>query len=179
MLIVLFLLAGVLVIVLPRIVIGEDLSSTGRKFIGIFRTLQGMAATGQKPVKLYLDLDHGTYWPMVIEGKEEKVPRDARWDTPQSLPDTIRFSEITVRQAKRVSGRAEVSFFPNGRIDQTTVYFIDGRNNLLTLAVDSLTGNIRTSDERIEQVRGRTIPDRVKTLLQATSSTGATLPIGP
>jgi len=82
MLIVLFLLAGVLAIVLPRVVIGEDLSSTGRKFIGTLRTLQGLASTGQKPVKLYLDLDQGTYWARVVDGKEEKLPLDAAWATP-------------------------------------------------------------------------------------------------
>src|SRR5690349_1333508 len=66
MLIVLFLLGGVLALVIPRIVVGEDLSSTGRKFIGTLRSLQSMAATIQKPVKLYLDLDRGTYWAMVV-----------------------------------------------------------------------------------------------------------------
>jgi Tfp pilus assembly protein FimT len=177
MLIVLFLLAGVLVIVIPRIVIGEDLSSTGRKFISAFRTLQGMAATGQKPVKLYVDLDQGTYWAMVVEGKEEKLPLDVSWKTPRSLPESIRFTEVSVGQTRRVSGRVDFSFYPNGRIDQVTVYFSDGSNNLLALAVDSFTGAIRTSGERIEPIRNQTIPDRVKTLLQATGQGGAASPL--
>lgn len=178
MLIVLFLLAGVLVLVIPRIVIGEDLGSTGRKFISAFRTLQGMAATGQKPVKLYVDLDQGTYWAMVLEGKEEKLPLDASWKTPRSLPESIRFTEVSVGQTKRVSGRVDFSFYPNGRIDQVTVYFSDGSNNLLALAVDSFTGAIRTSSERIEPLRNQTIPDRVRTLLQATAQGGAASPLG-
>jgi Tfp pilus assembly protein FimT len=178
MLIVLFLLAGVLVMVIPRIVIGEDLSSTGRKFIGAFRTLQGMAATSQKPVKLYMDLDQGTYWAMVVEGKEEKLPLDASWKTPHSLPESIRFTEVSVGQTKRVFGRVDFSFYPNGRIDQVTVYFSDGSNNLLALAVDSFTGAIRTSSERIEPLRSQTIPDRVRTLLQATGQGGTASPLG-
>lgn len=178
MLIVLFLLAGILGIVIPRVVIGEDLSSTGRKFIGALRTLQGLAVTSQKPVKLYLDLDQGTYWAMVVEGREEKLPFDASWATPRSLPESIRFTEVAVGQTKRVSGRADVSLFPNGRIDPITVYFADGNNNLLALAVDSFTGNIRTSDERIEPSRIQTIPDRVKTLLQATAQGATASPFG-
>jgi len=166
MLIVLFLLAGVLAIVLPRVVIGEDLSSTGRKFIGTLRTLQGLASTGQKPVKLYLDLDQGTYWARVVDGKEEKLPLDAAWATPRSLPETIRFSEISVRQDKRTYGRIDLSFFPNGRIDPVTVYLTDRSNNLLVLTVDSLTGAIRTSEERIDPLRNKPIPDRVRTLLR-------------
>lgn len=169
MLIVLFLLGGVLVLVVPRIVIGEDLSSTGRKFIGTLRTLQRMAETGQKPVKLYLDIDRGTYWAMVVDGKDEKRPLDAVWATPLSLPDTIRFTEVSVGQAKRTYGQTDLSFFPNGRIDPATVFLTDASNNLLVLAVDSLTGNIRTFDQRPDLIQPRPIPDRVKTLLQATA----------
>jgi prepilin-type N-terminal cleavage/methylation domain-containing protein len=178
MLIVLFLLAGVLTVVIPRIVIGENLGSTGRKFINTIRTLQGLAATGQKPVKLYVDLDQGTYWPMVVDGKEEKPPLDATWATPRALPESIRFTEVVVGQTKRVSGRVDFSCYPNGRIDPVTLYFADAGNNLLALAVDSLTGAIRTSDERIEPPRNQTIPDRVRTLLQATVQGGAASPLG-
>jgi hypothetical protein len=167
MLIVLFLLVGVLVIVIPRIVIGQDLSSTGREFIGALRSLQGFAATSQRPMRLYVDLDHGTYWAMVMEGKQEKPLLDASWAKPRSLPESIRFRELSVGQVTRESGRVDFSFYPNGRIDQVTVLFTDGNNNLLALAVDSLTGAIRTSDARIEPQRYQRIPDRVKSLLQS------------
>jgi len=170
MLIVLFLLAGVLAIVLPRVIIDEDLSSTGRKFIGTLRSLQGLASTGQKPVKLYLDLDQGTYWARVVDGKEEKLPLDALWATPRSLPETIRFLEVSVGQEKRTYGRVDLSFFPNGRIDPVTVLFTDRNNNLLVLAVDAFTGAIRTSAERIDPLRNKPIPDRVRVLLRPTGT---------
>lgn len=167
MLIVLFLLGGVLALVIPRIVIGEDVGSTGRKFIGTLRSLQGMAAAIQKPVKLYLDLDRGTYWAMVLDGREEKRPLDAAWAAPLSLPESIRFTEVSVGPAKRTYGRAELSFFPNGRIDPATVYLADSGNGLVGLTVDPLTGRIRTSDQRFDLTRPRPIPERVKVLLQA------------
>ena len=170
MLIVLFLLGGLLVLVVPRIDLGEDLSSTGRKFIGIIRTLQRLAETGQKPVKLYVDLDRGTYWAMVVDGTEEKRPLDAMWKIPQTFPDTIRITEISVGYTKWTYGRADLVFLPNGRIDPATLYFSDMQNNLLILAVDSLTGNIRTLDQRPDLTRPRPIPDRVKTLLQAVAN---------
>ncbi len=166
MLIVLFLLGGVLALVIPRIVIGEDLSSTGRKFIGTLRSLQSMAASIQKPVKLYLDLDRGTYWAMVIDGREEKRPLDAIWAMPLSLPESIRFTEVAIGPAKRTYGRADLLFFPNGRIDPATVYLTDAANRLLGLTVDPLTGHIRTSDQRFDLVRARPIPDRVRILLK-------------
>ena len=178
MLIVLFLLIGMLVIVIPRIVIGKGLSSTGREFIGALRSLQGFAMTSQRPMKLYVDLDHGTYWVMVMEGKQERPLLDASWVKPRSLPESIRFREVSVGQVTRESGRVDFSFYPNGRIDQVTLLFTDGNNNLLALAVDSLTGAIRTSDERIEPQRYQRIPDRVKSLLQSTVQGSAASPSG-
>ena len=173
MLFVLFLLSGVLAIAIPRISVEEDLNSTGRKFVGIIRTLQGLATTGQKPVKLYIDLDQGTYWMMIVDGKEERLPLDPTWKLPRTLPESIRLIELSVGDNKRLSGRADLSFAPHGRLDPIIMYFTDAKNNLLGLVVDSLTGGIRITNERIEPLRNRIIPDRVKTLLKPTTAVGA------
>lgn len=172
MLIVLFLLSVVVVVVLPRISLDEDLSATGRKLVGVLRTFQGLAATSQKPVKLYLDLDQGTYWMMLVEGKEERIPLDPAWKTPRSLPESIRFTEVSIGPDKRFAGRVDVSFFANGRIEPVTIYLMDTKNNLLGLAVDSLTGGIRVSDERLDPPLNQIIPDRVKLLLRPTKQAG-------
>jgi len=169
MLIVLMLLGGIMVIVVPRMMVNEDLSSAGRKFIGTFRTLQRMAETGRKPVKLYLDLDQGTYWAMVIDGKEERRLHDIRWVKPRAFPDMIRMTEVSKGKIKWTYGRVDLLFHPNGRIDPVNLYFSDAQNNLLVLVVDSVTGNIRTLDQRPEFIRPRPIPDRVRTLLQASA----------
>jgi len=179
MLIVLFLLAGVLVFIIPKVVMGPDLSSTGRKFIGEIRTLQGWASTRRKPVKLYLDLDRGTYWPMVVEGKEEKPPLDSGWKTPRALPESIRFEEFSMGGVRRESGRMDVWFYPTGHIDPMMVLFADSRNNRLALAVDSLTGAIRTSDERIVPPLNRRIPDRIRKLLQPSAEEGTAALVTP
>ena len=166
MLIVLFLLTVVVVVVLPRFSLDEDLSSTGRKLIGVLRTFQGLATTRQQTLKLYLDLDRGTYWMMEVEGKEERLPLDPGWKLPRSLPESIRLTEVSVGQDKRFAGRVDVSFFANGRIEPVTIYLMDAKNNLLGLAVDSLTGGIRVSDERLDPPPNRIIPDQVRLLLK-------------
>lgn len=178
MLFVLFLLSGLLAIVIPRINLDEDLSSTGRKFVGLLRTFQGLAVTGQKPVKLYIDLDQGIYWMMMVEGREEKLPLDPAWKTPRSLPESVRLIELSIGDTKRLSGRADLSFSPNGRLEPIIMYFMDTKNNLLALAVDSLTGAIRITNERIEPIRNRIIPDRVKILLKPTTPVGTSGSIG-
>lgn len=166
MILVLFLLGGVLALAVPRIVIGEDLASSGRRFISALRALQAMAVASQKPLKIYVDLDKGTYWTMIVDGKEEKLPLDASWTVARTLPEPIRFTDVTVGSTKRVAGRIDFSIYPNGRIDPLTVHLADGSNAILGIAVESLTGAIRTSDERIEPPRNQPIPDRVRTLLQ-------------
>jgi general secretion pathway protein H len=177
MLIVLFLLTVVVVVVFPRFSLDEDLSSTGRKLVGVLRTFQGLAATNHQPLKLYFDLDQGTYWMMMVEGKEERLPLDPGWKIPRSLPESIRLTEVSVGQEKRFSGRVSVSFFANGRIEPVTMYLMDEKNNLLGLAVDSLTGWIRVSDERLDPPPNRIIPDRVRLLLKPNKQAGA-LPRG-
>ncbi|MBH0201211.1 MAG: prepilin-type N-terminal cleavage/methylation domain-containing protein [Nitrospira sp.] len=176
MLIVMFLLTIVVVVVFPRISLTEDLSSTGRKLVGVLRTVQGLATTSQKPLKLYFDLDQGTYWMMTVEGKEERIPLDPSWKTPRSLPESIRLTEVAIGQEKRFSGRVDVSFFANGRIEPVTMYLTDAKNNLLGLAVDSLTGGIRVSDERLDPPPYQIIPDRVRLLLKPNQQAGAGAP---
>lgn len=171
MILVLFLLAGLFGLIIPRMTFGENLSSVGRRLVGTIRSLQGMAMLAQKPIRLYLDIDRGTYWPMVLDGKEEKVPLDATWATPLTLPESVRMTDVTAGQGQKTSGRAELWFYPSGRIDPATIHLMDGDTNILAIAVEPVTGAIRVSDQRIEPVKPVAIPDRLKPFLQ-------TLPIG-
>ena len=163
---VLFLLVGLLGIVLPRISLDENLGSVGRRMVGTVRSLQSLAMLTQKTVHLYVDMDRGVYWPMILDGNQEKVPIDATWATPLNLPVTIRFSDILVAQGKKESGRVDLFFYPTGRIDPATMHLVDPKNNILAIAIEPVTGAIRMSDERIEPPRPLRIPDRVKPLLQ-------------
>jgi len=164
--IVLFLLAGLLGIVLPRISLEENLGSVGRRMVGTVKSLQSLAMLTQKTVRLYVDVDRGVYWPVILDGNQEKVPIDATWATPLHLPETIRFSDILVSQGKKESGRVDLFFYPTGRIDPATMHLVDARKNILAIAIEPVTGAIRMSDERIEPPRPLTIPDRVRPLLQ-------------
>lgn len=165
-LLVLFLLVGLLGIVLPRISLEENLGSVGRRMVGTVRSLQSLSMLTQKTVRLYVDLDRGVYWPVILDGSQEKVPTDATWATPLNLPANIRFSDILVNQGKKESGRIDLFFYPTGRIDPATMHLVDASNNILAIAIEPVTGAIRMSDERIEPPRPLTIPDRVRSLLQ-------------
>jgi type II secretory pathway pseudopilin PulG len=164
--IVLFLLVGLLGIILPRISLEENLGSVGRRMVGTVRSLQSLAMSTQKTVRLYIDMDRGVYWPMILDGNQEKAPTDPAWATPLTLPVAIRVSDILLSQGKKESGRVDLSFYPTGRIDPVTMHLVDGRNNILALAIEPVTGAIRMSDERIEPLRPLVILERVKPLLK-------------
>jgi type II secretory pathway pseudopilin PulG len=169
-LIVLFLLVGLLGIVLPRISLDESLGSVGRRLVGTVRSLQSLAMLTQKTVHLYVDMDRGVYWPMILDGNQEKIPIDATWATPLTLSETIRFSDILVGQGIKESGRVDLFFYPTGRIDPATMHLVDAKNNILAIAIEPVTGAIRMSDERIEPPRPRTILDRVRPLLKTSEA---------
>jgi len=174
-LLVLFLLVGLLGIVLPRISLEENLGSVGRRMVGTVRSLQTLSMLTQKTVRLYVDVDQGAYWPMILDGNQEKVPIDATWARPLKLPDTVRFSDIQVSQGRKDSGRVDLFFYPTGRIDSATMHLVDANNNILAIAIEPVTGAIRMSDERIEPRKPLTIPDRVRPLLQTATQTPGTV----
>lgn len=164
--IVLFLLVGLLGIILPRISLEENLGSVGRRMVGTVRTLQSLAMLTQKTIRLYVDLDRGVYWPVILDGNQEKVPLDPTWATPLKLSETIRFSDILAGQGKKESGLVDLFFYPTGRIDPATMHLVDASNNILAIAIEPVTGAIRMSDERIEPPKPLIIPDRVRPLLE-------------
>lgn len=172
MIIVLFLLAGLLGIILPRVSLEDSLSSVGRRMVGTVRSLQSLAISSQKTIRLYIDIDRGVYWPMILEGNQEKVPTDPAWATPMKFSETIRVSDMLVSQGKKESGRVDLSFYPTGRIDPATMHLTDGRNNLLAIAIEPVTGAIRMSDERMEPPRPLIILERVRPLLKTAAVGG-------
>jgi len=176
MILALFLLTGLLGVLIPRLTFGDTLGTVGRRLVGTIRSLQEMAMTAQKTIRLYVDIDQGIYWPMVLDGKEEKVPLDAAWTTPLSLPESVRVIDVAAAQGKKAYGRADLWFYPSGRIDPVTIHLTDGTENILAIAVEPVTGTIRVSDQRIEPVKAPPIPERVKPFLQTLPIGGAPIP---
>ena len=163
---VLFLLGGLLSLIIPRMSIGDNLGSVGRRWVGNLKSFQEMSIANQKTVRLYIDLDRGMYWPMVQHGHEEKPPLDPVWAIPISLPESIRFADIQVGSVYRNSGRAELFFYPNGRIETATMHFTDSGNNVMGIRIEPTTALIRMIDQRFEPTKPWTIPDRLRPLLQ-------------
>ena len=176
---VLFLLVGMLSLVVPRISLGENLGSVGRRWVGAMKSFQEMAMLGQKTVRLYVDIDRSMYWPMVIDGNEEKIPLEPTWAVPIVLPETVRFTDIQIGTTMKQAGRVDIFFYPNGRIDPAIVHLTDGNNNIMGIFVEPVTTMIRITDHRIDPPKPFTILERIRPLLQpVTPAIRPALPAG-
>jgi type II secretory pathway pseudopilin PulG len=176
---VLFLLVGMLSLVVPRISLGENLGSVGRRWVGAMKSFQEMAMLGQKTVRLYVDIDRSMYWPMVIDGNEEKIPLEPTWAVPIVLPETVRFTDIQIGATIKQAGRVDIFFYPNGRIDPAIVHLTDGNNNIMGIFVEPVTTMLRITDHRIDPPKPFTILERIRPLLQpVTPAIRPALPAG-
>lgn len=163
---VLFLLVGMLSLVIPRISLGESLGTVSRKWVGAMKSFQEMAMMTQKTVRVYVDIDRSMYWPMVIDGKEEKIPLEPTWAVPIVLPETVRFADIQIGTTMKQAGRVDIFFYPNGRIDPVVMHLTDVSNNIVGVYVEPVTAMIRMTDHRIDPPKPFTILERVRPLLQ-------------
>ena len=134
---------------------------------------------GQKTVRLYVDIDRSMYWPMVIDGNEEKIPLEPTWAVPIVLPETVRFTDIQIGATIKQAGRVDIFFYPNGRIDPAIVHLTDGNNNIMGIFVEPVTTMIRITDHRIDPPKPFTILERIRPLLQpVTPAIRPALPAG-
>lgn len=169
---VLFLMGGLLSLVIPRMSIGDNLSSTARKWAGTLKSLQEMSMTTQKPVRLYVEMEQATYWPVILHGNEEKRPLDPIWATPRTLPETVRFTDFRIAGTRQDSGRVEILFYPNGRIDPAVMHLTDTANDVMGVKIEPVTSLVRVTDQRIDPPIPRPIPERIRTLLQPAQISG-------
>lgn len=168
-------LVGLLLgIVVPRLGFFEDASFASRKLIGMVHTLRTTAPLSQQTWRLYLDLDQGQYWAMVVTPDGEKVPRDARFQDGDietlprriELPRGVRFERaMTATHGRRESGQVYVQVFPSGLPEPALITVMDTDKSVLALHVSPLTGAIRVSDTEIEVPPMPPLPEQIRPLL--------------
>ena len=103
---------------------------------------------------------------MVLDGNQEKIPLDPIWAEPIRLPETISSPISKWVPRGKSAGRTELFFYPNGRIDQATMYLTDADSHILGVLVEPVTAMIRITDQRIDPPQPLRIPERLKPLLQ-------------
>ncbi|MFO0773583.1 MAG: type II secretion system protein [Nitrospiraceae bacterium] len=168
------LLALVIGIAVPRFGWFENAATASRKLIGVIHTLRTVAPLTQQTWRLYLDLDQGQYWAMVMTPEGEQVPKDVRFQDPEIetlprrmlLPAGVRFERTTTAtQGLRQSGQVFLQVPPTGLPEPALLVLSDTDRTLLALHVSPLTGLVRVSDQELEPIPMPPLPEQIRPLL--------------
>jgi len=146
--IVLFLVGMFSIVAIPRFShIGEgELQHSARRLSWTIKYLFNEAALSSKEHRIIYNLDNGTYRSVVLETdgsvlNVERIPEEIK------LQQNIHFMDIAVSGRGTFSqGEITVRILPSGWIEGTTVHLRGEENQILTVAVNSLTGHSETYD---------------------------------
>lgn len=147
--VVLTILGVVALVALPRLegaFFGGYLESSARRLAGMIRYTQSRAALSGKEYRLYYDLDRGEYW---IVGKgEENLEEEGAEEKRRHLLEGVRFQNIIIRSAGRVSGGIASSWFsPQGWVEEVSIHLRDERGEELFVLIRGPGGRVRIVEE--------------------------------
>ncbi len=152
---VLVVLSMTLLLVVPKFSRVESLPTVSRPLANLIRSIHVSATTTKQTYRLYVDLDRQAYWVRVAAPQGEQLPSDPRLTRRWSLPPSIRIKGAsTPAQGSVTSGQAVVSFSPMGRVDRFMLLLADENEEVLSLNIKPLTGEVQIFDREVR------IPDR-------------------
>ena len=116
-----------LAISIPRfhnVLLADSAGKTSRWLIGTTQGLRESALRQQQRYTLHIDLDTGTLWTSNASMNEEAILEAAA--TGYRLPDGMRLRDVEYPRSGRVgTGRADITFYPQGYSDQALIH-LDG-----------------------------------------------------
>ncbi len=145
--VVLFIIAVISSIILPNLsgMGGGSLNGTARRLANLSSFLSTESALKRRPIRLYFDLDHNTYWATFLVDERdsiEELPLSGRLGKKQELPSGDDFLEVAVRnESKRGGGIAFTTFKPWGYRDRTYIYLKRG-DEILTLYIPAFGNRV-------------------------------------
>lgn len=109
-------------------------------------------ASGQKVMlRLVFDIDRNRYWvarydplsPHPTDKEPVFTPDQGPGARPVLLPADVRIRDVTVEGVGTTNeGQAFCQFYPEGYVDATVVHLMDASGNVMTLALNPLTGQV-------------------------------------
>jgi prepilin-type N-terminal cleavage/methylation domain-containing protein len=110
-------------------------------------------SSGQKVIlRLVFDIDRDGYWvarydpysPHPVDKEPVFTPDKGPGAQPVLLPPDIRIRDVTVEGVGTTNeGQAFCQFYPEGYVDATVVHLMDASGNVMTLALNPLTGEVQ------------------------------------
>ena len=160
--VVLFIVSLISLVVLPKLqgFLAPDLPGTARHLIAMIQHLHDEAEATRQIHRLNYDLNTREYWVSLVSetssatggadgGSQEAAPAVIKRI---ALPDRIWFKDITtLHQGKVSEGQAFTQFYPSGRVEKTLIHLTLGKDQVLALIINPLTGAVKVYDHYIEK----------------------------
>jgi prepilin-type N-terminal cleavage/methylation domain-containing protein len=141
--IVLFIMALFAVLTLPMVTgIGENgLDVSARRLAGSIQYLYNQSALSGLQYRLVFNLDQETYGAKRLE-KDGTLAPVTGIGREHHLDGDVRFDDVTIPgKGKFTTGKATMTIYPIGWMDETIVHLDNGKGKKLTLRIKPLTGS--------------------------------------
>jgi Tfp pilus assembly protein FimT len=154
---VLLLLGFMLLLSFPNfreLVSPGDMKRVVQGFVGTLRYAQSQAATAKHSYRVNMDVKENAFW-VSLEAEKGKFSHDpSSYGQLTYLPAGIIFLDVYhPERGKARDGDAYVEFSPTGWADECTIHLKKSEQEVFTLFVHSLGGNVEVVEGYIERVK--------------------------
>ncbi len=142
---ILALFSGLISVRLGGVLSGGDLRLATRMIIGEVSRLRGVAANTHREQVLGLDIDKNRFYSLepLADGKTLEK---------RDLPAGVSLADVvTLSRGKIQGGEARIRFFPNGCVERSLIHLRNENDEVYTLEINPLTGQIKIHDKYIDQ----------------------------
>ena len=136
---------------------GGDLRLASRVIMGEIKEFRGRAAYSHKEQIMGFLVGRNSLYP--VESIAEREPGSG-WaiEDRETAPQTTRLPEgviledvVTPRMGKIQEGEARIRFFANGCVERSLIHLRNTGDDVYTLEINPLTGNVRIYDRYVDQ----------------------------
>lgn len=132
-----------------------DMKRTILGFVGTLRYAQSQAATTKHRYRLNMAVKENAFW-ISLEAEIGKFSRDpSSHGRPTYLPAGVVFLDVYHPERGKVrDGDAYVEFSPTGWAEECTIHLRKSEQEVFTLFVHPLGGNVEIAEGYLERVKG-------------------------
>ena len=136
---------------------GGDLRLACRMIVNEINRLRGQAIYMRKPQILFFSMDRNAFYSRAEEPGQREAFEGAveKAENEQIFPTGIELEDVVIlSQGKFQEGEASIRFYPNGCIDETLIHVRNADQDVYTLEINPMTGQVSLHDRYIDQKIG-------------------------
>ncbi|MEW6664420.1 MAG: prepilin-type N-terminal cleavage/methylation domain-containing protein [Thermodesulfobacteriota bacterium] len=133
---------------------GGDLKLAGRMIVNEVARARGDAAAAREERLLRFDLEKDRIYLVAPKrpAKEGVQAQEELQYPPRPLPRGVMLEDLVIGAKEKVqSGEVDLRFFSNGSMDRALVHIRNEENQVLTLALNPLTGQVSLREGYVDE----------------------------